>query len=163
MSRNSLAVLVAFTGIGILVTLIPGLVPVGLGMGFAYSFFLAGLVWLAVSYFSGGFVSTYVAPPPPGGIGGRGGLLLYATPSRVSNLPLTADRPEVSTDLRNKMADQTSPMVLAFLKALAFFGLTAVFYSAPLVGVVMLVGVFALFAILFIRSRPRGSTGGNVA
>lgn len=140
-----------FTGIGIILSFVPGLIPGGFGIGFTYAFFIGGLVWLAVAYLSGGFVSTYAAPLP---VVGRGGALYYANPDRTSNLPLTGDRPEVMEDLRNKMADQPTAMGIAFLKGLAFFGLAALFYEDSRFGAVALVALIIVFLTVATWSRP---------
>jgi hypothetical protein len=147
MSLHAVIVLAFFTGMGFVLTFVPG--PASSGSGFSFAFFIAGLVWVAVSWLSGGFVSTYVAPVG----GGRGTALYYANPERSFNLPSTAG-PEVTADLREKMDDEPVGMAIAFVKAVAFFALAALFYVAPIAGFATLVGVWVLFATLFIRSRP---------
>ena len=148
--RNSLVVLVVFTGIGALFSVVPDLVPAREGMGFAYAFFVAGLMWMVVAYFSGGFVSTYRAPI----LAVRpGNPFYYAIRDRAADLSLPADSPEAMADLRKKMSEQPVVMAVAFLKGLAFFGLAALFYLAPNAGAFALAAAIGAFAILFLRSR----------
>ncbi len=152
--RNSLLVLLVFTGVGVLFSLVPALVPPQAGAGFAYAFFVAGLVWMAVAWFSGGFVATYRAPILATQAGNP---FYYAVRDRMTDLTLPSDGPAVMADLREKMSEQPAAMLVAFLKGLAFFGLAALFYLAPDVGEIALAVAIGVFAVLFVQSRGEPS------
>ena len=152
--RNSLLVLLVFTGVGILFSLVPGLVPPQEGIGFADAFFVAGLAWMTVAYLSGGFVSTYRAPILATQAGNP---FYYSVRDRMTDLTLPSDSPEAMADLRKKMSEQPLAMLVAFLKGLAFFGLAALFYLAPNVGEIALAVAIGAFAVLFLQSRGEPS------
>jgi hypothetical protein len=110
-----------------------GLQAMGSSLGLL--FFLGGLGWLVVAYFSGGSVSTYLAP-----IQNPSQSLLYTLPSKAE-LVLPSDSPEVMADLRDKMENQTGPMILEVLSFLGFFALALLFAYVPLLGYLALAAV----------------------
>jgi hypothetical protein len=138
--RNFLIFVLLLTALGaVLPALNPpgGLVPPVPGAAFSFVFFLGGILWLVVAYFSGGFVSTYLAP------------------TRFREVViLPEESPEVMQDLRTKLDQEPIAMVVAFLKAVLLFGLCAVFWFVPVVGAIVLGATLAIFAYLFAISRP---------